>query len=135
MALLITLFTLLSFISPFASYTSATIDGTPAVVYVADNVVKWSIGYMNVSTYDPRGVGAVGMIFLFPTNSTYCFWMKNTQIPLKIVWVAGTSPTALSYGRPLDATPVCGFGDKVLELRPDFPTPMRVEIGEQRRLH
>jgi uncharacterized membrane protein (UPF0127 family) len=90
---------------------------------------------MNVSTYDPRGVGAVGMVFLFPTNSTYCFWMKNTKIPLKIVWVAGTSPTTWSYGRPLDTTHICGFGDKVLELMPDFPTPTRVEIGEQRRLH
>ncbi|MEZ0320159.1 MAG: DUF192 domain-containing protein [Pyrobaculum sp.] len=124
---------LLLLISPFSNTTTLLIDGAQHTAYLADNVVKWTIGYMNVSSYDPRGVGAVGMLFKFPRSSTFCFWMKNTKIPLKIVWINGEAVTSWHLARPLDETPVCGYGDKVLELRPDLATPSRV--SEQRPLH
>ncbi|AAL64565.1 DUF192 domain-containing protein [Pyrobaculum aerophilum] len=135
MALLIALYALLLYVSPFSSTSTIYIDGAPAVVYVADNVAKWSIGYMNVSSYDPRGVGAVGMLFLFPTNSTYCFWMKNTRLPLKMVWISGDTATTWALGTPYSTTPICGYGDKVLEVRTDVQTPKTIKIGEQRPLH
>ncbi len=28
-----------------------------------------------------------GMLFIFPTESTHSFWMKNTEIPLDILWI------------------------------------------------
>lgn len=28
-----------------------------------------------------------GMIFLFPTDGNYTFWMKNTMIPLDMIWI------------------------------------------------
>jgi uncharacterized membrane protein (UPF0127 family) len=28
-----------------------------------------------------------GMIFMFPRNSEYSFWMKNTLIPLDMIWI------------------------------------------------
>lgn len=114
-------------ISPFSTTTTFELNNVVYTVYVADNFVKWVIGYMNVTSYDPRGVGAVGMLFIFPRNSTYCFWMKNTYIPLRIVWVSGSRITGQALGRPLDKTPVCGYGDKVLELKPE------IILGEQQQ--
>jgi len=136
MALQLILPPLLLLISPFSSVYTISLDGITYSVYVADNWVRWTLGYMNVSSYDPRGVGSVGMIFLFASNGTYCFWMKNTNIPLTIVWISGETVTGWVQGRPLDERPVCGYGDKVLELRPDVAMPRRVSIiGEQRPRH
>src|SRR5688500_18848453 len=30
---------------------------------------------------------ATGMLFLFPQDGHYPFWMKNTLIPLDIIWI------------------------------------------------
>jgi Uncharacterized conserved protein len=77
----------------FSSIIAISLDGEVKPVYLADNGVKWTLSYMNVSSYDPRGVGAVGMLFIFPGNNTYCFWMKNAEVPLVIVWIRGEAVT------------------------------------------
>ena len=128
MALQLLLPSLLLLISPFSSVATASLDGMTHSVYMADNAVRWTLGYMNVSSYDPRRVGAVGIIFLFPRNDTYCFWMKNTRLPLVIVWISGEAVTGWAQGQPLNERLVCGYGDKVLELRPDVAMPRRVRI-------
>lgn len=111
---------------PFAETTTVTLDGSPYVVYVADTPAKQTRGYMNTTSYDPRGVGAVGMLFLFGRNSTWCFWMHDTYLPLRIVWVSGTEITQEVLAQPLNDTPICGYGDKVLELEPTIPPPVVV---------
>lgn len=123
-------------ISPFTSVATASIDGVEYKLYVADTPIKHAVGYMNATSYDPRGVGAVGMVFIFSKNSTYCFWMKNTALPLRIVWTSGVKVTHHAVGVPHDVRSVCGFGDKVFELRPDISTPKSINmVGEQRLLH
>lgn len=82
---------------------------------------------MNTTSYDPRGVGAVGMVFLFGENSTRCFWMHDTYIPLRIVWVSGTGVTKSVLARLLNDTSICGYGDKVLEIDPRLPAPTIVK--------
>ncbi|ACB40684.1 DUF192 domain-containing protein [Pyrobaculum neutrophilum] len=119
--------------SPFTNTAVVELDGAKYAVYTADNLARWTIGYMNVTAYDPRGVGAVGMLFVFPKNSTYCFWMKNTYLPLRMVWIAGETVTQSALAAPLDTTPICGYGDKVLELRPDLPPPAVVAVERPRR--
>jgi len=37
--------------------------------------------------YRDRLPDATGMIFIFPTAGDYPFWMKNTLIPLDMVWI------------------------------------------------
>jgi len=112
--------------SPFAETTTVTLDGTPRVVYVADTPAKQAAGYMNATSYDPRGVGAVGMLFIFSRNSTWCFWMHDTYLPLRIVWISGSRATQKALAQPLNDTPICGYGDKVLELEPTIPPPTMV---------
>lgn len=113
---------------PFAETTMVTLDGSPYVVYVADTPTRQTRGYMNATSYDPRGVGAVGMLFLFDKNSTWCFWMHDTYLPLRIVWVSGTRVVQEVLAQPLNDTPICGYGDKVLELEPTIPPPTIVVV-------
>lgn len=113
--------------NPFAETTTMTLNGVPYIFYVADTPAKQRRGYMNTTSYDPRGVGAVGMVFLFGENSTWCFWMHDTYIPLRIVWVSGTRVTKSVLARPLNDTSICGYGDKVLEIDPRLPAPTIVK--------
>lgn len=41
------------------------------------------IGLMNRSSLDEKA----GMLFIFETTGKYPFWMKNTLIPLDIIWM------------------------------------------------
>ena len=48
-----------------------------------------------------------GMLFLFPTTEIYAFWMKNTIIPLDMIWIAedGTVVDVKSGVPPCQADP------------------------------
>ncbi|MEL9991729.1 MAG: DUF192 domain-containing protein [Thermoproteus sp.] len=113
---------------PFAETAEVLLDGRPYVVYLADTPAKWVRGYMNATSYDPRGVGAIGMLFLFDKNATWCFWMHDTPIWLKIIWVQGTEVTKAAIANPFNDTAVCGYGDKALEVDPEIPTPTHVSL-------
>lgn len=65
------------------SYTTLKLKNTDIKLYIADNDLKKQKGLMNVSKLDANE----GMIFLFDHESKATFWMKNTLIPLDIIWV------------------------------------------------
>ncbi|MEZ0249313.1 MAG: DUF192 domain-containing protein [Thermoproteus sp.] len=113
---------------PFTETARVLLDGRPYVVYLADTPAKWARGYMNATSYDPRGVGSVGMLFLFDKNATWCFWMHDTYIELKIIWVEGTRATKSVVAEPLNDTAVCGYGDKALEIDPNISTPSFIYV-------
>ena len=52
-------------------------------VEIADTPKKHAQGLMNRKSLDQDS----GMLFLFDTEAKYCFWMKNTLIPLDIIWL------------------------------------------------
>jgi len=52
-------------------------------VNVADTPAKRERGLMFAQNLKPDA----GMLFIFEQNNTYPFWMKNTLIPLDIVWL------------------------------------------------
>ena len=52
-------------------------------VEVADTPQERAIGLMNREYLDSNS----GMLFLFDEEAEYVFWMKNTLIPLDIIWL------------------------------------------------
>ena len=64
--------------------TFSTQENTP-VIYaeVADTPQEHSLGLMHRQSLDPEK----GMIFIFSSDSPRSFWMKNTLIPLDIIFV------------------------------------------------
>jgi uncharacterized membrane protein (UPF0127 family) len=58
-----------------------------------------------------------GMLFVYPSPQTASFWMKNTLIPLDMIFVdrAGIVRAVHSNARPLDETPIYG-GEGILAV-------------------
>ena len=88
---------------------------------VADSEHRRELGLMCVTALRPRS----GMLFVFATDAVQTFWMKNTLIPLDMVWVrddglvttvAGDVP-ASTLATPDDAVARrTGRGRYVIEL-------------------
>lgn len=50
---------------------------------IAETREQWTIGLMNRRNMDKEK----GMVFIFPEESMQAFWMKNTYIPLDIIFL------------------------------------------------
>jgi uncharacterized protein len=65
-----------------------------------------------------------GMLFLFPDASVHKFWMKNTMIPLDMVWLdAGGKVIFVSANTPPCKADPCG------NYGPDAPASSVLEIA------
>jgi uncharacterized membrane protein (UPF0127 family) len=64
-----------------AGTASLRLDGVPFRPEIADTSEERSRGLMN-----RRRAPKDGMLFVFPTRTTGGFWMKNTLVPLTIVF-------------------------------------------------
>ena len=64
-----------------ASATTLRLDGVPFRPELALTSASRSLGLMN-----RRRAPADGMLFVFPKDTTGGFWMKNTLVPLTIVF-------------------------------------------------
>jgi len=72
-------------------------DGSSAHVEVAADDETRAQGLM----YRDRLPDGVGMIFLFPESGEYPFWMKNTLIPLDMIWIDdGKNVVAIHHDVP-----------------------------------
>ena len=58
-------------------------DGFVVRVEIAANSELRAQGLMHRDALRP----GTGMLFFFPGDSAYSFWMKNTRIPLDIIWI------------------------------------------------
>jgi len=70
-------------------------------VEIADESAEYIIGLMGRDVLAKKS----GMLFEFYEYDIYKFWMKNTLIPLDIIWIANDTIVYISY----DAQP-CGRG-------------------------
>jgi uncharacterized protein len=52
-------------------------------VEIADTAKKQSLGLMNRTSLDKNR----GMLFVFKEEGNYSFWMKDTLIPLDMIWI------------------------------------------------
>ncbi|MFH0874274.1 MAG: DUF192 domain-containing protein [Candidatus Komeilibacteria bacterium] len=81
-----------------------------------------------------------GMLFLFPRQGNYKFWMKDMLIPLDIIWLRGNMVVAISREvlPPADLNHQTDLPlyssrepiDSVLELRSGFADRYGVQVGD-----
>jgi uncharacterized membrane protein (UPF0127 family) len=82
-----------------------------------------------------------GMIFLFPQSGVYPFWMKNTIIPLDMIWiddarrvVSVAHDVQPCKADPCPSYPPAGAARYVLETAAGVAKKHRVEAGATLRL-
>ncbi len=68
---------------------------TKYITYVADTYETRQTGLMNVSEQDLPADH--GMIFVFDTDQTLSFWMRNTIIPLDIAYIRSDGLIVKTY--------------------------------------
>lgn len=107
-------------------------DGASALVFVevADTPDTQSRGLMFRNHLDPDH----GMVFLFDTEKDHSFWMKNTPIPLDMIFISrdgrivGIHPNAEPFSlRPIT---VGNPSRVVLEVNGGFAAEHRLTVGD-----
>jgi uncharacterized membrane protein (UPF0127 family) len=128
--------------TPAAAETSCTPDrlnlrwpggGASFAVELADTVEERARGLMFRETLDP----AAGMLFVYETPRRAMFWMKNTLIPLDMLFADATGTVTVVHANavPGDLTPVDG-GDGVafvLEINGGLAAQLGIVPGAELR--
>ena len=117
--------------------TIATKDGGELTfqVEVADTPAKRELGLQYRRDLQ---VGR-GMIFLFPVESEHAFWMKNTPIPLDMIFIGrdrkivGIVEQALPFST--DSRSVPGASQFVLEINGGLAKRYGIKAGDSVRFH
>ena len=103
-------------------------------VDIADTDKKRQKGLMFVHEMPIRN----GMLFVFPQNKRHPFWMKNTPIPLDIIWIdrSGHISHIHHSARPYDSTPIRppSLSKFVLEINGGLSKKLGFKIGQPVRL-
>jgi uncharacterized membrane protein (UPF0127 family) len=102
-------------------------------VSVADTVPERAQGLMNVPAM-PR---LTGMLFVYEDPQRVSFWMRNTLIPLDMLFMdaSGTVTRIHENAIPLDETPIPGGGNvsAVLEVNGGLSADLGITEGTQLR--
>lgn len=100
-------------------------------VRVADEPSERAQGLMFVEQMGPME----GMLFVFETPRSVSFWMRNTLIPLDMIFVdeMGIVRSIQAMAQPLDETPIFGGDDIqfVLEVNGGMAERLGLEVGNE----
>ena len=103
-------------------------------VEIADTVQKREIGLMNRKNMPTDN----GMFFIFKKEGVYNFWMKNTLIPLDIIWIDANLKIIYieKKAQPCTIEQCETFGLKqkakyVLEINGGLADKLGIKIGEE----
>lgn len=100
-------------------------------IEVADDDAERSQGLMNREAMP----NSAGMLFVYPAPHSVGFWMKNTLIPLDMVFIdqTGTVQHVHHQAKPLDETPIFGGNDiqYVLEVNGGLSHRFGISEGSQ----
>lgn len=101
---------------------TVSLGGRSYSVLLATNSAEWERGLMNYGFSCVTPDDCInGMLFVFPDNGNWCFWMKDTPQPLYQIWIRNGSITNVYKGRPENTTTICAYGNEVLELYSRLP--------------
>lgn len=70
------------------------------ITYKATNLAQWQIGLMNKTI-----TNSTTMLFVFPSNSYYPFWMYDTYTNLDMMWLQANGSTGRVVYLVRNATP------------------------------
>jgi uncharacterized protein len=121
----------------------ASCDSTPEVAIVSpDNSTLATVKVEIADTPDARELGLMyrnhlddnaGMLFIFPNPESAEFWMKNTIIPLDMLFADSNGKVLgiIANAKPYSETPVGGFAGTlyVLEVNGGYATAHRIVAG------
>ena len=94
------------------------INGTKYNLEIAKTVLEKSRGLSKRSHLCSN----CGMIFVYQTEGIYPFWMKDTLIPLDIIWLDKNGKVVdIKTGKPNDLTPLTNSAPAqyIIELNPN----------------
>ena len=102
-------------------------------VEIADDEAERATGLM----HREQMATAAGMLFVYPSPRSLAFWMRNTLIPLDMLFIdpQGVVQHIHHNAVPLDETPIVG-GDgltHVLEINGGLARQMGIAVGSQVR--
>lgn len=127
----------LNLASPSASPTlkSIKIENLTINVEVADTPEERSTGLSNRQSLKSDS----GMVFIFPKDSRPTFWMKDTNIPLDIIWINDNKIVGIHENVPTEIgkkdselkryTPT-SVVDYVLEVNAGFSDTNKIKVGQ-----
>jgi uncharacterized protein len=102
-------------------------------VEVADTDSERAQGLMNRE----KLAASAGMLFVYETPRHASFWMKNTLIPLDMIFIdeTGSVTQVQPMAKPLDLTPIDGGKDVrfVLEINGGLAKRLGIKPGTQLR--
>ena len=100
-------------------------------VEIADNDAEREQGLMFRTSLAPNA----GMLFEWDRPSPRAFWMKNTYIPLDIIYIGvnGRILSIAAMAEPFSETPIPSHGDAkgVLEIPGGRAAELGINIGDQ----
>ena len=102
-------------------------------IEVADTDAERALGLMN----RPKLAASAGMLFVYETPRNASFWMKNTLIPLDMIFIdsAGRVTQVHPLAKPLDQTPINGGQGVlfVLEINGGLASRLGIKAGSVMR--
>ncbi|MHC5933789.1 DUF192 domain-containing protein [Nostoc sp.] len=107
-------------------------NGTTIQLEVAQTSEQQEMGLM----YRPALPDDRGMLFGFPSAQPVRFWMKNTPVPLDIVFIRNGVVKYIQAGTPPCASEPCPtYGpntpiDKAIELRSGRAAELKLKVGD-----
>ena len=102
-------------------------------ITVADSDAERQVGLMNVESLDPQK----GMWFVFEQSARHSFWMKNTLIPLDIVFIDSNMQVVdIIRADPCTSDPCKTYtpdasAQFVLEVYQNFTQETGVKVGNK----
>ena len=102
-------------------------------VEIADNAEEMATGLMFRQFLDDNK----GMLFVFERENIYSFWMKNTLIPLDMIWISdGMKIVDIRHAEPCKEDPCvnyrpAGTAKYVLEVNGNFTIKNHIAIGDK----
>lgn len=110
-----------------------TLGNATVVVEIADSDEERSLGLMNRESLAKNA----GLLFVFPDEAKRSFWMKNTKMPLDIIFISSDLIIVdMQTMKPCEAEPCRTYPSRgaakyALEVNRGFAEANALQIGDR----